>query len=55
MDFLHVWWEGRGYTDCFSGDMETCYLRLNDRLGVKGKGELAAKCGTWPEKQREEE
>lgn len=31
---------------CFSGDMERNQLRLDDRLGVKCKEELAAEYGT---------
>lgn len=43
---------GRGYTDGFSADVETGSLRFNDRPDVKGKEKLAAKCGSWPGRQR---
>lgn len=37
-----------GDIHAFSGDMEIGQSRLDDRLGVKGMEELAAKCGSWP-------
>lgn len=36
----------------FSADVETGPLRFDDGPDVKGKEELTAKCGSWPEKQR---